>query len=171
MVRKRTIVPKKISRRKARIVKPMKIAALIVSAIQDLRETKGSTPKKIIGYISYASDAGEGRVKRQVKAALQRGVEYGILRRYRGQYFLPMGDELDRANRIALRFAKLPLPPTQHMRSTTDSPRKMVPLGGQRNSKKLNKNSQKTKRLVKAKSPLLSSSVSLIDTIRNIDEN
>ncbi|XP_076280074.1 uncharacterized protein LOC143208943 [Lasioglossum baleicum] len=170
MVRKRPVVPKKISRRKARIVKPMKIAALIVSAIQDLRETKGSTPKKIVGYISYASDVGEGRVKRQVKAALQRGVEYGILRRYRGQYFLPMGDELDRANRIALRFAKLPLPPT-HMKSNTDSPRKMVPLGGQRNSRKFNKNSPRMKRLGKAKSPLLSSTFSLTDTLRNIDEN
>lgn len=43
----------------------------------------------------------------QVNAALKRGVEYGILRRYRGHYFLPTGDELDRANRIAERFAGL----------------------------------------------------------------
>lgn len=52
--------------RKGRKVKPMKIAALVVSAIQDLRETKGSTPKKITGYISYASSIPERRVKRQV---------------------------------------------------------------------------------------------------------
>lgn len=42
-----------------------------------------------------------------MKAALKRGVEYGILRRYRGHYFLPTGDELDRANRTAVRFARL----------------------------------------------------------------
>jgi len=52
--------------RKSKRVKPIKIAALVVSAIQDLRETKGSTPKKITGYISYASSIPEQRVKRQV---------------------------------------------------------------------------------------------------------
>jgi hypothetical protein len=55
--------------RKERRVKPMKIAALVVSAIQDLRETKGSTSKKIAGYISYASSIPEQRVKRQVSVA------------------------------------------------------------------------------------------------------
>ncbi|XP_043275588.1 uncharacterized protein [Venturia canescens] len=95
---------------KSRKPKPMRIAALIVSAIHDLQETKGSTPRKIAGYISYSSNVPEERVKRQVNAALKRGVEYGILRRYRGHYFLPSGDELDRANRIAVRFARLPTP-------------------------------------------------------------
>jgi len=52
--------------RKGRKIKPMKIAALVVSAIQDLRETKGSTPKRITGYISYASSIPEQQIKRQV---------------------------------------------------------------------------------------------------------
>lgn len=56
----------KIVKRKGKSKKPMKIAALVVSAIQDLRETKGSTSKKIAGYISYASSIPEERVKRQV---------------------------------------------------------------------------------------------------------
>lgn len=47
----------------------MKIAALIVSAIQNLRETKGLASSKIVGYISYASNMGEGRVKRQVSGS------------------------------------------------------------------------------------------------------
>lgn len=47
----------------------MKIAALVLSAIQDLRETKGSTPKKITGYISYASCMPEQRIKRQVSGS------------------------------------------------------------------------------------------------------
>jgi len=53
-------------RRKERRRKPMKIAALVVSAIQDLRETKGSTSKKITGYISFASSLPEESVKRRV---------------------------------------------------------------------------------------------------------
>lgn len=53
-------------RRKWQKTKPMRIAALIVSAIQDLRETKGSTSKKIISYIRCASNLPENRVKRQV---------------------------------------------------------------------------------------------------------
>lgn len=53
-------------RRKWQKTKPMRIAALIVSAIQDLRETKGSTSKKIISYIRCASNLPESRVKRQV---------------------------------------------------------------------------------------------------------
>ncbi|KAG8034656.1 hypothetical protein G9C98_007732 [Cotesia typhae] len=100
---------KKVDKKQKKI-KPMKIAALIISAIQELKETKGSTPSKITGYISYNSNLPETRVKRQVNSVLKRGVEYGILRRFRGQYFLPTGDEMDRANKIAKRFARLPTP-------------------------------------------------------------
>ncbi|KAL2712107.1 hypothetical protein V1478_018342 [Vespula squamosa] len=119
MARKNRRKPKKFVKKHVRRKwpKPMRIAALIVSAIQNLRETKGSTPKKIIAYIRCASDLPEKRVKRQVKAALRRGVEYGILRRYRGHYFLPIGDEVDRANRIAVRFARLPSPPRPSAKS------------------------------------------------------
>ncbi|KAK0084426.1 hypothetical protein PV325_007071 [Microctonus aethiopoides] len=94
--------------KKSQKLKPIKIAALILSAIHDLSENKGSTPNKISGYISYASNLPEHKIKRQVNTALKRGVEYGVLRRYRGHYFLPTGDEMDRANRTALRFAHLP---------------------------------------------------------------
>ncbi|XP_034949532.1 uncharacterized protein [Chelonus insularis] len=107
---------KKISNNGKKL-KPMKIAALIFSAIQELSEAKGSTPNKITGYISYTSDLPENRVKRQVQTTLKRGVEYGILRRYRGHYFLPTGDELDRANRIAVRFARLPTPAPSTLKS------------------------------------------------------
>lgn len=69
MSRKRRKAAQRIPRRKIRKVKPMKIAALIVSAIQDLRETKGLAPSKIIGYISYASNMAQGRVKRQVSGS------------------------------------------------------------------------------------------------------
>ncbi|XP_053987927.1 uncharacterized protein LOC128892478 [Hylaeus anthracinus] len=165
MARKRRKVARKISRRKAGKVKPMKIAALIVSAIQDLRETRGSTPNKIIGYISYASNMAEGRVKRQVKAALRRGVEYGILRRNRGHYFLPTGDELDRANRVALRFAKLPLPPSYSTKSNTIPSRKIAPLGCRGNSTRFTAKSRKTKQYRQHRSTLISPTVSLVETI------
>lgn len=61
MVKKEKIVKKKGKR-----TRPMKIAALVVSAIQDLRETKGTTSKKIAGYISYASSIPDEHVKQQV---------------------------------------------------------------------------------------------------------
>lgn len=64
MARKRVKTTEKEGRR----VRSTKIAALVVSAIQDLRETKGSTPKKIAGYISYASNMSEQLVQRQVSA-------------------------------------------------------------------------------------------------------
>lgn len=51
---------------KERQKKPIKIAALVVSVIQDLCETKGSTSKRIAGYISYASSIPEEHIKRQV---------------------------------------------------------------------------------------------------------
>ncbi|XP_034194749.2 uncharacterized protein LOC117610981 [Osmia lignaria lignaria] len=165
MARKRGRVTKKLSRRKVRNVKPMKIAALIVSAIQDLRETKGSTTNRIIGYINYGTNMGEGQVKRQVKAALKRGVEYGILRRHRGHYFLPMSDELDRANRIALRFAKLPLPSSNSIKSNTIPSRKITSVKSQRKLTSSNVGSRKTKRFVKPRSPLISPTVSLANAV------
>ncbi|XP_066595120.1 uncharacterized protein [Prorops nasuta] len=90
-----------------RVERPMKIAALVASAIHELRETKGSSPRKITNYISYCSSLANDRIKRQVNSALERGVKYGILERYRGQYYLPICDDLTRANRVADRFAKL----------------------------------------------------------------
>ena len=97
-----------------------------------------------------------------MKAALKRGVEYGILRRYRGHYFLSTGDELDRANRIAVRFAKLPTPaPTTFAKSkiksrkTKDSKR---PQGtGNR--------TRKSKKVQKTRSPAVSASPSLTHEI------
>lgn len=64
MARRRTNTAGKKRRR----VGPTKIAALVVSAIKDLREGKGSTSEKIAGYISYASSMPEKFVKRQVSA-------------------------------------------------------------------------------------------------------
>ncbi|XP_071631692.1 uncharacterized protein [Temnothorax longispinosus] len=148
--------------KKGKSVKPMKIAALVVSAIQDLRETKGSTPKKITGYISYASSIPEQSIKRQVKAALNRGVEYGILRRYRGHYYLPTGDELDRANRIAVRFAKLSTPASTLARSKTNSSRKMK--DGKR-PRGIDNTARKNKKAQKIRTPAVSTSPSLTDEI------
>ncbi|XP_028050513.1 uncharacterized protein LOC114255583 [Monomorium pharaonis] len=157
MARKETKTGRRVKR-----VKPMKIAALVVSAVQDLRETKGSTPRKIAGYISYASSMPEQRVKRQVNAALKRGVEYGILRRYRGHYFLSTGDELDRANRIAARFARLPTPAPTPAKSKTISSR------GTKDSKRprgIGNGARKSKKVRKTRAPAVSASPSLTDEI------
>ncbi|XP_011873174.1 PREDICTED: uncharacterized protein LOC105564982 [Vollenhovia emeryi] len=148
--------------RKGRKIKPMKIAALVVSAIQDLRESKGSTSKKIAGYISYASSMPEQRVKQQVKAALKRGVEYGILRRYRGHYFLPTDDELDRANRTAVRFARLPTPAPTPARSRAISSRGLRDSKGPRG---IDNRSRKSKKVGKTRTPAVSARPSLTDKI------
>lgn len=78
-----------------------------------------------------------------MNAALKRGVKYGILRRYRGHYFLPTGDELDRANRIAMRFARLsmPAPLLAKINSARVKNRKRLRriVNGKRKSKKVSK--------------------------------
>lgn len=66
MTRKINRAARTLPKKKIQKFWPTKIVALIVSAIQDLRETKGSTPSKIIGYISYGSNVDDGKVKRQV---------------------------------------------------------------------------------------------------------
>lgn len=71
MAKKETKIKEKV-KKKGRQTRPIKIAALVVSAIQDLRETKGTTSKKIAGYISYASSIPEERVKRQVNIVVIR---------------------------------------------------------------------------------------------------
>ncbi|KAJ8681063.1 hypothetical protein QAD02_016850 [Eretmocerus hayati] len=90
-----------------RRTRPLKIAALIVSAIEDLKETKGMTSSQIADYISYGSELPDNEIKKQVRTALSRGLRYGILRKHKGQYFLPHGDDLERANRVASRFSTL----------------------------------------------------------------
>lgn len=103
----------------------------------------------------------------QVKAVLKRGLEYGILRKYRRQYYLPTSNELNRANRIALRFAKLPLPSTYQTKS-----RSFYSLRSKRrNSRKSNvKSSRKAKQLADFSSTLISPTVSLANTICNVDD-
>ncbi|KAL0114355.1 hypothetical protein PUN28_011545 [Cardiocondyla obscurior] len=143
-------------------MKPMKIAALVVSAIRDLRETKGCTAKNIAGYISYTSSTPEKRVKQQVKTALKRGVEYGILQRYQGHYFLPTGDELDRANRIAARFARLPASSSTLARSKTNSSLKMK---DSKRPRGIDNGKRKSKKVGKPCTPAVSTIPSLTDEI------
>ncbi|XP_033353361.1 uncharacterized protein LOC117235443 [Bombus vosnesenskii] len=170
MTRKINRAAKTSPKKKMRKFWPTKIVALIVSAIQDLRETKGSTPSKIIGYISYGSNVDDGKVKRQVKSVLKRGLKYGILRRYRGHYFLPTCDELDRANRIALRFAKLPLPSAYSTKSNVLFPGKIAPMASQRKTGKSTAKLRRTKRLGKPRPILISPTTSLTNAVCNADE-
>ncbi|XP_046420472.1 uncharacterized protein LOC124179782 [Neodiprion fabricii] len=63
-------------------------SALVVSAIRKLREAQGSTSREIMNYITTEYDVIKPTVKRQLQAALKRGVEYGILTRKHGHYTL-----------------------------------------------------------------------------------
>lgn len=98
----------------------------------------------------------------QVKAALKRGVEYGILRRYRGHYFLPTGDELDRANRIAGRFARLPTPAPTLARSKINSSRK---IKDSKRPRGISNRARKSEKVRKTRTPAVSASPSLTDEI------
>ncbi|XP_069704834.1 histone H1.2-like [Periplaneta americana] len=70
------------------VMKTPKPMQLVISAIKDLRELKGPTPKKIAKFIMsrYSTDA--CKLQRQVDTALKRGVTYGILSTDRGRYQL-----------------------------------------------------------------------------------
>lgn len=61
---KRIIKNKKNSRQP----KPLKLATLVVSAIEELKESKGATPRKIVGYLTYATQLPVAKIKRQVNS-------------------------------------------------------------------------------------------------------
>lgn len=96
----------------------------------------------------------------QVNAALKRGIKYGILRRYRGHYFLPTGDELDRANRIAMRFARLPTPGPLLAKSKTNCTRKIKNHKGPQG---IDNTVRKSKKVEKSRILSVSASSSLTD--------
>ncbi|XP_033223551.1 histone H1-delta-like [Belonocnema kinseyi] len=65
-----------------------KISTLVVSAIRNLREARGSTAKDIMNYIVAEHNAGDNAIQRRMNAALKRGVDYGILKQVNGHYSL-----------------------------------------------------------------------------------
>lgn len=97
-----------------------------------------------------------------MKAALKRGVEHGILRRYRGHYFLPTGDELDRANRIALRFARLPTPAPLLVKSKTNC---ALQIKNRKGPRGIGNRGRKSKKVEKSRTLSVSASSSLTDKI------
>ncbi|XP_024947604.1 uncharacterized protein LOC112495395 [Cephus cinctus] len=66
-----------------------KSLAQILAAIKKLQNVRGSTSKEIMNYITTEYDLPESTVKRQMRSALKRGVDYGILKKGHGQYCLP----------------------------------------------------------------------------------
>ncbi|KAL2725543.1 histone H5-like [Vespula squamosa] len=64
-----------------------KMSTMITSAIRHLRQSQGSTPKEIMNYIISRYNLESPR-ERQMKAALKRGLNCGILDRNRGHYKL-----------------------------------------------------------------------------------
>ncbi|XP_012281699.1 histone H5 [Orussus abietinus] len=72
-----------------------KALALVISAIKNLREIRGSTSKEILNYISAIYDSPEPAVKRQMQTALKRGLAYGILKKADGHYTLPTDNDTD----------------------------------------------------------------------------
>ncbi|XP_033357606.1 protamine-like protein [Bombus vosnesenskii] len=72
-----------------------KILALVVTAIKNLRELKGSTSREILHYLSSVYDISPNVARRQMQTALKRGVAYGILKKNGGCYILPTNSEIN----------------------------------------------------------------------------
>ncbi|KAL7297644.1 hypothetical protein TKK_0009312 [Trichogramma kaykai] len=65
-----------------------KMSGLVVAALRNLRDAHGSTAKEIMKYIMAEYNASETTVQRQLRTALKRGVEYGILKKTNAGYSL-----------------------------------------------------------------------------------
>ncbi|KAF7413876.1 hypothetical protein HZH68_002365 [Vespula germanica] len=84
-----------------------KMSTMITSAIRHLRQSQGSTPKEIMNYIISRYNL-ESPKQRQMKTALKRGLDCGILDRNRGhyklnaiaEYILQMGRETEKKVQI-----------------------------------------------------------------------
>ncbi|XP_011495180.1 PREDICTED: histone H5-like [Ceratosolen solmsi marchali] len=75
--------------------KKSKISGLVVAALRHLRDAHGSTTKEIMKYIKSEYNASEATVQRQLKTALKRGVEYGILKKTNAGYSLNAGTKFN----------------------------------------------------------------------------
>ncbi|XP_078034787.1 uncharacterized protein LOC144468876 [Augochlora pura] len=64
--------------------------ALVVSAIKNLREIKGSTTREILRYLCSVHNIPAQVARRQMQAVLKRGVAYGIFKNNGGHYVLPL---------------------------------------------------------------------------------
>ncbi|XP_063991140.1 calcium homeostasis endoplasmic reticulum protein-like [Diachasmimorpha longicaudata] len=70
---------------------PKKSLELVISAIKNMQERKGSSCRTIVNYVSSLCDVPRDIAQRQVLAALKRGTIHGILRETDGYYSLPTG--------------------------------------------------------------------------------
>ncbi|XP_018373209.1 PREDICTED: uncharacterized protein LOC108767709 [Trachymyrmex cornetzi] len=87
----------------------VKILGLIISAIKNLRELKGSTTREILHYITSVYKIPAAVARRQMHNALKRGVTYGILKKTDGQYSLPIDNEITRQEVAAQEIGLLDL--------------------------------------------------------------
>ncbi|XP_018347715.1 PREDICTED: uncharacterized protein LOC108751802 [Trachymyrmex septentrionalis] len=87
----------------------VKILGLIISAIKNLRELKGSTTREILHYITSVYKIPVAVARRQMQNALKRGVNYGILKKTDGQYSLPTDNEITRQEVAAQEIGLLDL--------------------------------------------------------------
>ncbi|XP_011305681.1 uncharacterized protein [Fopius arisanus] len=113
---------------------------LVVSAMRKLRDENGCTVGNIMGYISTYCD--KPAPKREVVAALKRGLEFGIVDRKRGRYFLQTDDKTIEDKKRGTR-PKLPtddegseVAVEQRRTSKSAKPRKSRRVGKGRNGKR-----------------------------------
>ncbi|KAK0181867.1 hypothetical protein PV327_000054 [Microctonus hyperodae] len=80
-----------------KISRPARNVNLVVCAMRNLSDEHGSTVGNIVGYLADCCE--RPAPKREVVAALKRGIEFGIVDRRRGRYFL--GENEKRLGRIS----------------------------------------------------------------------
>ncbi|XP_035733020.1 histone H1, gonadal-like [Vespa mandarinia] len=71
------------------VILTAKTLALVISAIKELREMKGSTSREILNYITSTYSIPLETARRQMQVALKRGIAYGILKKNGIHYSLP----------------------------------------------------------------------------------
>ncbi|XP_076623881.1 uncharacterized protein LOC143343162 [Colletes latitarsis] len=71
-----------------------KALAMVISAIRNLREAKGSSSREILHYLSSMYNIPSQVARRQMLTALKRGVSYGILKKTGVKYVLPTSSEM-----------------------------------------------------------------------------
>ncbi|XP_043257562.1 protein SON-like [Colletes gigas] len=71
-----------------------KALTMVISAIRNLREAKGSSSREILHYLSSMYNIPPQVARRQMLTALKRGVSYGILKKTGVNYVLPTSSEM-----------------------------------------------------------------------------
>ena len=76
--------------------KMYKISQLVLAAIHNLGDERGSTAKKILDYITSEYELESNEIKSRVLLTLKKGVNFGILRKEKTRYLIEDSPSVDK---------------------------------------------------------------------------